>query len=391
MFDLKPSADDLVNTPIKQQFDTFINDDDPDIIILNDDDLIQAISLFNNSSNHHSTDIKQIPTTINDTHESDLLIDLTDDFDLNDLFLIDSESIKNEFKTNLIKSDDNESELTQQESFDLNSSIADSNKNALKCLHCGKCFNKSYNYKRHLLQHETTLSYECPNCKRKILDKSNYTKHLKLCCNISPIRQQRTKIKSDQAKSKTFSEYQCSLCFKTFNKKFNYVRHLKVHSLNNMINFQIDTQTNEDFFQCTKCSRCFVEQKQLNSHFMKWHQADLTCTYCKHTKLVFNEKIDYIKHLNTFHSYKFEFKCKYCSKTFRYLSHYQEHKSLHELIQTSNLSYQTKSDKEADSSSPSKSGTCSHQINQCNMCGKKFSKLYNLKRHTDTVLSLIHI
>ncbi len=97
------------------------------------------------------------------------------------------------------------------------------------------------------------------------------------------------------------------------------------------------------------------------------------------------EKFEYIKHLNTFHSFNFKFECKYCKKRFRYFSHYQQHKNIHEKVKTSNLSFQNKSFDESRQveqeilNEINKNST--FQINQCYVCGKKFSKLFNFKRH----------
>ena len=75
-----------------------------------------------------------------------------------------------------------------------------------------------------------------------------------------------------------------------------------------------DLNTNyNEFFNCDKCKRCFVEKKQLNLHFKTWHLANISCKFCK-IKRVFNEKFEYLKHLNQFHSFKFDFESLYCKK-----------------------------------------------------------------------------
>lgn len=415
---------DCLMTPIKQQSNPYINNNeeiDQDIIILNDDDFIQAtFNLMEQNEfvpNHYEQKYEFKTDTLNNpVDNSDLMIDLIDltsceDFDLNDLFLIQETSensfknddqnqqqqlIKNEFDFKFFNLNQNDNieeivindfeEVYQTESCQSNDDTIindSSNKKVLKCDYCSKTFNKTYNYKRHLQQHtEVKNIHTCPGCDRKILDKSNFSKHLKLCCNSTIIKS--NDLNPNKSLKKSNNEYECSICRKVFNKKYNFFRHLKVHSLNNKKNFEHVQSHNStsEFYQCEKCNRCFVELAQLQTHIKTWHYANITCKYCE---MNFDEKFEYIKHLNTFHSFNFKFECKYCKKRFRYFSHYQQHKNIHEKVKTSNLSFQNKSFDESRQveqeilNEINKNST--FQINQCYVCGKKFSKLFNFKRH----------
>ena len=535
---------------------TGANHQEQDIIILDDDDFIQTTFNLLSSTNASSsapitsqvlnpnldlespvvgasgaTNVNFDNPNQNDQQQS-ILIDLTsgDDFDLNDLFLIHSnsvsqfnntannqnssqsntnqnedeiKSIKNEFDfkafnfnfgssiEEILIDDDDEalSEENEEESinlingYDLNkqnelndlnllatasssqpttstsaflkyrsndssseasSSIKSTRIALFKCEYCDKTFNKSYNYKRHLFLHESKTSEnsssnssggffvnECSKCKRRILDKSNYAKHVKICyhkavkkiklfsypsanhcseASANPIAEQSdsTEISSSKLKHRGF---QCEICSKMFNKKFNFHRHIRMHFLNEIMNHQHDPlnyvayekeqgiQANAisssldakiEFFQCDKCSRKFNEHKQLVLHKHKWHLTEFECKYCTSqdnaSPVKFTEKFEYIKHLNAEHSIKFKFECKYCFKHFRYLSHYIQHKRSH-LIKNSTLNYQINNKLNSsidESSSNELNNEELDKLHCCEYCGKQFSKLFNLKRHVNT-------
>ncbi len=80
------------------------------------------------------------------------------------------------------------------------------------------------------------------------------------------------------------------------------------------------------FFECDKCDRSFNEKKQLTLHIEKWHISKHACSLCPEK---FFEKFEYMKHLHKNHSMKFTFECKYCYKSFRFLSHYFQHRQIH--------------------------------------------------------------
>ncbi len=183
--------------------------------------------------------------------------------------------------------------------------------------------------------------------------------------------------------SKTKKEkslFTCEICFKAFNKKFNYHRHLRMHFLNEILNHQhepaetinrsisglLNTDINLNVYVCEHCSRKFNEKKQLCAHRLKWHTEPFACKYCEN--LEFAEKIDYMRHLHEVHSVKFRFECKYCKKTFRYLSHYMQHRQTHVVAASGSP------DEQAEEP-PSVS------VFKCDHCGKRFAKMFNLNRH----------
>lgn len=448
------------------------SNEDEDIIILDDDDFIQTtLNLLEKFPKFEDNTIEN-HKDLNQDNEDQILIDLTSDFDLNDLFLIhsnntsqhfsvnekhefkmDQQIIKNEFdfkefnfnfescmdeilidddnlKANIQEDNlNNETFITNLNNFnDGNiSSILDShdsinslpienndesfnknkNKKVYECEECSKDFDKSYNYKRHVFMHKShnhdnikTKNFqvnECQNCKRRILDKSNYSKHVKKC--RQKFLKNRLYMKTDndnlinqtsnlvnQTKPSVFinielkesnkcsigkhEKFECDICQKVFNKKFNYHRHLRVHFLNEVIGNQHDQinmnslGSNGQFNECDKCKRKFNEKKQLTIHQIKWHMTEYNCELCT---MKFTEKFEYIKHLNSIHTMKFKFECKHCAKSFRYLSHYIEHRRIHKLpdIQEENSSF--------DISESSRL--------KCFQCGKLFTKRFNLNRH----------
>lgn len=239
-------------TPIKHMNSYFNqtdqeNEDDQDIIILNDDDFIQAtFNLFN--SHNQTNELNEIKPYLikSPSQTSDLLIDLIDltscdDFDLNDLFLENSNLcnmqtnsevknyenfIKNEFdfKTfnyynnneeiiinddDLDESDQSEESVQSISNLSIKSTDKSESKKEFKCEFCSKIFNKTYNYKRHLLQHQTItkIENECPNCKRKILDKSNFNKHFKICCKSINKPTESAETNKPKVKPKVVNEY----------------------------------------------------------------------------------------------------------------------------------------------------------------------------------------
>ena len=323
------------------------------------------------------------------------------------------------------------------------SSVKQSKKTIYKCDICFKTFNKSYNYKRHLfLQHESKSANsfsinECHNCKRRILDRSNFNKHVRICnqktmknkfknssnisinlednnnhaSNNNPIAQQRI-----TKKPLSINKHVCEICNKQFNKKFNFHRHIRMHFLNEIMNHQHDplnysnraspnifnynnNPSNNnvfEFYECEKCQRKFNEHKQLIQHKTKWHLTEYQCKYCNEN---FSEKFDYIKHLNSVHSnVKFKFECNYCKKSFKYLSQYIQHRRTHLLNNFSminnnsnNRNNFTNEEMDVDIAIAKNDYTSDENnlfINDdkliaCEYCGRRFTKNFNLKRHIE--------
>lgn len=346
--DLKP-----VITNLTTLNGTKIPDDD-DIIILDDDDLIQTTYNLLNASvptrsydsgtTDHNLNMESQTNAENQSMNNNILIDLTncDDFDLNDIFLLNSNSIlqlnssNNESNHSTIDQIDTKNNIKDEidlKMFNFNitnrdfieeiliddnpeenihiNSITNNNNNTevpddnidpqrassegtgktvskkshyFKCEICSKIFNKLFNYKRHLFMHQsktlpsdsdsnisTNQSFsinECKNCKRKIIDKSNFIKHIKKCDKNYNTRQlpashsnEHLQItnksnskklpeviieKTSKIKPNKNQAYKCEICSKIFNKRFNYHRHLRVHLLNSLINNPVVDDNNQN-------------------------------------------------------------------------------------------------------------------------------------------------
>ncbi|CAF0841485.1 unnamed protein product [Brachionus calyciflorus] len=423
------------------QFKMSGHNSENDTIILDDDDFIQTtLGFFNTGeiNETHSVNFEHTQSLISpdNNHINDEqinLIDLTscDDFDLNDIFMLSSQNyslnteqnecltlkkeafleIKSEydFKSvdfnfqsipELILIDDEESQtinhkLSENSSITIDEhfqekSLESNSKTVLKCPTCFKIFNKSYNYKRHLFLHkvksnelDTDKNFKvnnCLKCNKTILDKSNFVKHLKLC-NPEGIRNFLDDEKMNRSKESS-NRFKCEVCEKVFSKRFNYQRHLRVHFLNeanrNGDNLKSDYKDNKkpliELYECARCGRKFTTKELLNSHYTKWHLTQNKCELCSE---IFNEKIDFIKHLNLNHSIQFKFECKYCRKTFRYVSQYSQHCQTH-LNQMRFNSNERIEENNLDRNLSNK------QIS-CDICGKTFSKSFNLERHLYTL------
>jgi hypothetical protein len=357
----------------------------------------------------------------------------------------DEENNNRELEANEAISIDNQSESNSSslhmpnESNSSESSLPDSayQLNLLRCDKCLKTFNKLFNLKRHQFMHaakeadsqqhqqqQTQIESEsnnfnvnqCVKCGRKILDKSNFKKHVKICFKneSAPAADSSldftfnhatadrapsngvntTKSKSHRHKSTSaLVRFQCEVCQKLFNKKFNFHRHLRIHFLNEIMNNQhedggsaqeesmIVTATTEsaspspqnvnlEFFQCGSCPRRFIEQKQLKTHALKWHLTEHACTHCE---LKFAEKLDFIRHLNLVHAVRLRFECAACRRSFAFMSQYVQHRRGH----LTGKSAVTDLGQEQDGSVTVPS--------RCDLCRKVFSKDGNLKRHMTSV------
>ena len=242
----------------------------------------------------------------------------------------------------------------------------------ISCKYCSKSFSKLYNLNRHIFIHESKYGVanengqftvnKCPKCDRQILDKSNFVKHLKNCLGDSFKLFISNKSKQIKIEKKVTNReqnfYYCEICRKVFSKRFNYNRHWKTHFLSS-------DQNKIELHKCEKCRRRFVEKKQLETHIRKWHAMNLECQYCVDIGLKsirFNEKFEYLKHLNIQHSIKFKFECQICLKQFQFLSQYVKHRSTHWRVDSVNTEQNS-------------------NLKICDICSKTFTKTFNLNRH----------
>ncbi|RNA25898.1 gastrula zinc finger -like [Brachionus plicatilis] len=282
-----------------------------EVIILDDDDFIQTtFSLFStNELSQQKEQINNVSLTENLLQPSCDFIDLTsnDDFDLYDIFMLNQDQNYN------LTSQFNENEITlsvkpELESKKLTSfqaipqaclkygeisildymsppdnsieNLTEKNKR-FTCSECIKTFDKSYNYKRHLLLHQiknnesSSFDFEsnhCPNCNKQIADRSNFIKHLKICSPHS-LENFRSKKKM---KSANLNQFSCPICEKIFSKKSNLNRHLGVHFMNelnrnndlsiNVTERPVNGPVSIHLYECENCLRRFSNKQLLNNH-----------------------------------------------------------------------------------------------------------------------------
>lgn len=183
---------------------------------------------------------------------------------------------------------------TSEEAIDsasISSGAGSMSKRAYTCETCGKTFNKVYNYKRHMFSHKSRESNyrvktklfqvnQCSNCHRRIMDKSNFTKHVRICSSkllkkgfekaVGESSETMSElVQIDDAKPGEGMEsplgkkckkagFECELCRKVFNKKFNFHRHLRMHFLNEILNHQHDPIDTDEI------KRSYLESKSID-------------------------------------------------------------------------------------------------------------------------------
>ncbi|CAH2041743.1 unnamed protein product, partial [Iphiclides podalirius] len=203
------------------------------------------------------------------------------------------------------------------------------------CDVCSKTFDRIGDLKRHLIEHvirstlaknpvnkNGTLNIQCEVCQTESFTKvDRYKAHLR-----------------EHAK---LTLYQCTFCNKSFSDSSNFSKHKKIHGA--------------IYFQCDLCQRKFNSKKMITQH-MEYHNnnSPIKCFYCS-KEFHFESMLN--KHIKCAHTKEVSarFRCRFCHQYFKTLKEKWDHEwNVHNVRK---------------------------MIVDCLICGSKFRKYSELKRH----------
>ncbi|XP_066213983.1 zinc finger protein 449-like [Saccopteryx leptura] len=154
-------------------------------------------------------------------------------------------------------------------------------KQAHRCIQCGKCFVSKKVLKGHLRIHSGELPHECLECGKRFLRKSNLQRHLRVHSREAP--------------------YKCSACEKRFTRASQLMEHQ-------------ETSSPQGVYTCPDCRSQFCVRK----YFMQHQKSHTTVKphKCHSCGKRFSQKRDlHVHHMA--HTAERPFVCEQCGKSYR--------------------------------------------------------------------------
>ncbi|XP_061398308.1 zinc finger protein 184-like [Musca vetustissima] len=161
------------------------------------------------------------------------------------------------------------------------------------CPQCGKTFRNSANLREHLTRHTTEASCACDECPKIFKCRADLSKH--------------------KATHKNIKRHECEICGMRFLRSYSLVEHKRLH-------------TGERPYKCDGCDKTFAISYNLKMH-MRTHTGEkpYKCNYCDKA---FAGGGDLTRHLKTHLGAK-TYSCDNCPETFQYHSELREHQLEH--------------------------------------------------------------
>ncbi|KAM8965002.1 transcriptional repressor CTCFL-like [Sarcophilus harrisii] len=280
------------------------------------------------------------------------------------------------------------------------------------CHLCPKAFRTGTLLRNHLNTHTGTRPYKCSDCEMAFVTSGELGRHRRYkhthekrfkcsMCNYASV--EASKLKRHIRSHTGERPFPCSFCNYASKDIFKLKRHMTSHS-------------GEKPYECSFCSARFSQSGTLKIHVLQKHSGNAPKHQCPHCATLITRKSDLRVHLRNLHSYSAaEMKCRYCTAAFHeryaliqhqkthrdekrfkcdvcsYACKQAQHMTIHKRIHTGekpftclscNKSFRQKQllkvhfKKYHDETSVP-------PVHECPKCGKGFSRLNNMRKHSE--------